>query len=189
MSDKLKDLFRGILSEIGEDPEREGLLKTPASAAEALRYLTGGYRMSLDEVLNNAIFEASGDDMIIVRNIEYFSLCEHHVLPFFGRVHVGYIPNGKILGVSKVARVVEVFSRRLQVQERMTTQIAEALDSAIRPIGVGVVCEGKHLCMMARGVEKQHSSVTTSHVIGVFRDDPATRAEFLDLIRPEFEPS
>ncbi len=183
MVDNLEDLYRGLLAEIGEDPAREGLVLTPKRAAEALRYLTRGYTMDLREVLNDAFFEASGDGMVIVRNVEYFSLCEHHLLPFFGRVHVGYIPREQIIGLSKVGRVVDVFARRLQVQERMTTQIAEAIDRAIRPEGVAVVAEGRHLCMMARGIEKQHSSVMTSHVIGVFRDDSATRNEFLSLIR------
>jgi len=182
---ELAKAYKNLLSGIGEDPSREGLARTPERAAKALRYMTRGYEMSLEHVLNDAVFEASGDGMVIVRNVEYFSLCEHHLLPFFGRVHVGYLPNGKILGLSKIARIVEMYARRLQVQERMTCEIAEAIQEAIQPAGVAVVADGKHLCMMARGIEKQHSNVATSHVIGAFRDDHATRGEFLSLIRNE----
>jgi GTP cyclohydrolase I len=185
VSDRLEDAYRELLSAVGEDPSREGLALTPSRAADAMRRLTCGYAQDLKSVLNGAVFDAPGDGMVIVRDIEYFSLCEHHLLPFFGRVHVGYIPKGKIVGLSKVARVVEVFARRLQVQERMTTQIAEAINAALAPDGVGVVCEGKHLCMMARGVEKQHSNVVTSHVLGSFRREAATRAEFMSLIRAD----
>jgi GTP cyclohydrolase I len=185
MKGQFSELYSGLLSQIGEDPAREGLTLTPKRAAEAMSYMTGGYKMNLQTILNDAIFDSPGEGMIIVRNIEYFSLCEHHLLPFFGRVHVGYIPNDKIVGLSKIARVVEMFARRLQVQERLTTEVAEALDTAIHPQGVAVVCEGKHLCMMARGIEKQHSSVTTSHVIGVFRDSHTTRSEFMTLIASE----
>jgi GTP cyclohydrolase IA len=183
VSDRLEEAYRQILIEIGEDPEREGLAKTPARAAAAFREFTRGYTQDAEAVLNRAIFTEEMDDMVLVRNIEMYSLCEHHLVPFFGSVHVGYIPNGKILGLSKVARLVEMYSRRLQVQERLTHQIAHAIQDAIQPQGVGVVVEAKHLCMMARGVEKQHSSMVTSAVLGVFREDRRTRQEFMSLLR------
>ncbi len=178
----LEDLYRNILRQIGEDPEREGLLKTPARAADALRFLTRGYSQDIEETLNGAIFEEPYEDMVIVKDIEFYSLCEHHILPFFGKVHVAYIPKGKIVGISKLARLVDVFARRLQVQERMTVQIASALENALHPLGVGVVVEGRHMCMMARGVEKQNSQVITSEMRGAFRNDRRTREEFLNLI-------
>lgn len=174
--------YRTILEAVGENPEREGLLKTPHRAAEAMRFLTSGYEMDLNTVLNDAIFEEDCDDMVIVRDIEFYSNCEHHMLPFFGHAHVAYIPNGKIVGLSKVARIVEMFARRLQVQERMTQQIAQAMQEALHPRGVAVVTEARHLCMMMRGVEKQSSSTISSHVIGEFRNNPTTRAEFLRLL-------
>lgn len=179
----MKDHYRAIIEEIGEDPEREGLVKTPHRAAEAMKFLTRGYHQDVETVLNGAIFEEPYDDMIIVKDIEFYSLCEHHLLPFFGRCHVGYLPNGRIIGVSKIARVVEVFSRRLQVQERLTHQIAHALDDAIHPMGVGVVMEAQHLCMMIRGVEKQNSKMITSDVLGRFRSDVRTREEFMRLLK------
>ena len=172
-----------MLIELGEDPEREGLIKTPERVVKSYEYLTRGYRQNLDEVVNGALFEAESDDMVIVRDIEFFSLCEHHMLPFFGKCHVGYIPREKIIGVSKIARIVDVFARRLQVQERMTKQIAQALMDILDAEGVGVVVEGQHLCMQMRGVEKQHSVMTTSSMRGSFRRSLATRNEFTRLIR------
>jgi GTP cyclohydrolase I len=178
----LDDLYKKLLEEIGEDPSREGLLKTPQRAAEAMRYLTQGYKQEVADVLNDAIYEEPGEDMVIIRDIEFFSLCEHHLLPFFGKVHIGYLPAGKIIGISKLARLVDMFARRLQVQERMTLQIGSALMQSLQPTGVGVVVEARHLCMMARGVQKQNSKVTTSEMIGTFREDRRTRQEFLNLI-------
>ena len=172
-----------LLVERGEDPSREGLVDTPARVEKSLRYLTRGYTQTLEKVVNGALFEAESDDMVIVRDIEFFSLCEHHMLPFFGKCHVGYIPDGKIIGVSKVARIVDMFARRLQVQERLTKQISEALMSILGAQGVGVVMEAQHLCMQMRGVEKQHSVMTTSSMIGSFRRELATRNEFTRLIR------
>jgi GTP cyclohydrolase IA len=181
--ERLAELYRQILVEIGEDPDREGLMKTPSRAAAALLDFTHGYSQDVSTVLNRAIFSEEFDDMVIVRNIEMYSLCEHHLVPFFGSVHIGYLPQGKILGLSKMARVVEMFSRRLQVQERLTHEIAHAINGAVQPRGVGVVIEARHLCMMSRGVEKQQSSMVTSCVLGAFREDRATRQEFLDLLR------
>lgn len=173
---------RTILLQVGEDPEREGLLKTPERVEKAMRYLTSGYAMTAEDVIGDALFEAeSHDNMVVVHDIEFYSMCEHHMLPFFGKAHVAYIPDGKIVGLSKVARVVDVFARRLQVQERLTDQIAAALDATLRPKGVGVVCQAAHFCMQMRGVEKQGSMTTTSALRGVFRDDPRTREEFLRL--------
>lgn len=172
-----------ILQAMGEDPTREGLIDTPKRVAKSYEFLTRGYRQSLEEVVNDALFEAESDDMVIVRDIEFFSLCEHHMLPFFGRCHVGYIPNKKIIGVSKVARIVDLFARRLQVQERLTKQISEALMEILDAEGVGVVMEARHLCMQMRGVEKQHSEMTTSAMLGSFRRELATRNEFTRLIR------
>jgi GTP cyclohydrolase I len=179
----MKEQYRRILEEIGEDPDREGLVKTPLRAAESMKFLTRGYHQNIEEVLNGAIFEEPYDDMVIVRDIEFYSLCEHHLLPFFGRAHVAYLPNGRIIGVSKIARVVEMFSRRLQVQERLTHQIAHALHEALQSRGVGVVMEAQHLCMMVRGVEKQNSKLVTSSVLGLFRSDARTREEFMSLLR------
>ncbi len=178
----LQEHYREILKEIGEDPEREGLLRTPYRAQEAMKFLTRGYQQDLKELLNNAVFEEDYDDMVIVRDIEFYSLCEHHLLPFYGRAHVGYIPNGKIVGISKVARIVDMFARRLQVQERLTIEVAQAMQEALAPRGVAVVTEAKHMCMLMRGVEKQNSLVTASHVMGVFREDRRTRDEFMQLI-------
>jgi len=181
----MEELFREFIVQLGEDPEREGLLKTPHRAAEAMRFLTRGYQQDVQTILNGAVFEEEIDDMIIVKNVEFYSLCEHHLLPFFGRCHVGYLPNGKIVGLSKIARLVDMFSRRLQVQERLTNQIAHALEEAIQPRGVAVVMEAQHLCMMSRGVEKQSSSMVTSAVLGAFRNDRGPRAEFMQLVRAE----
>jgi GTP cyclohydrolase I len=182
---ELESHFRALLEAIGEDPEREGLLKTPRRAAEALRYFTRGYHQDVKTVLNNAIFEEQYDDMVIVRDIEFYSLCEHHLVPFFGKCHVGYLPGGKIVGLSKIARLVEMFSRRLQVQERLTHEIAHALNDAIQPRGVAVVMQARHLCMMMRGVEKQGSQMVTSAVLGAFRERDRTRDEFMSLLRAE----
>jgi GTP cyclohydrolase I len=172
---------RKIIAAVGEDPGREGLLKTPERVEKSLRFLTQGYHMTVEEVIGDALFEETHQSMIMVRDIELYSLCEHHILPFFGRAHVAYIPNGKILGLSKVARIVDVFARRLQVQERLTDQIADAIMDVIKPTGVGVVIEAAHFCMMMRGVEKQNSRAVTSALRGIFRDDSKTRDEFLRL--------
>ncbi len=180
--EKVKDLVKTLLTEIGEDTEREGLLSTPTRVAKAYEFLTRGYQQDIDEVLNGAIFNERYDEMVLVKNIDFYSMCEHHLLPFYGKVHVAYIPNGKIVGLSKIPRIVEVFARRLQVQERMTQQIADTIAKYLQPIGVAVVAEAFHMCMMMRGVEKQNSSATTSAMHGVFQDDARTRMEFLDLI-------
>ncbi len=174
--------YRNLLLEVGEDPTREGLLKTPHRAAEALKFLTRGYAQDADELLNNAVFSETYDDMVVVKGTEFYSLCEHHLLPFFGSVHVGYIPNGKIIGLSKIPRLIEMYSRRLQVQERLTKEIAEALENALHPKGVAVVIEGAHMCMMMRGVQKQNATMVTSHMMGTFRDDRSTRQEFMALV-------
>ena len=179
----MEDLVRQFLQEIGEDPEREGLKKTPGRVDRCWKFLTRGYTQDLDTVVNGALFEAESDDMVIVRDIEFFSMCEHHLLPFFGRCHVGYIPNGRIIGVSKVARIVDMFARRLQVQERLTREISSALSQILDARGVGVVMEARHLCMQMRGVEKQNSVMTTSSMLGSFRRELATRNEFTRLIR------
>ncbi|MGA9565297.1 MAG: GTP cyclohydrolase I FolE [Candidatus Korobacteraceae bacterium] len=181
-SASLEELTRELLVRLGEDPTREGLLRTPERTANAYRYLTKGYGEDPAEVLNGALFSVDYDEMVIVKDIEMFSLCEHHMLPFFGKVHIAYIPKGKVLGLSKLPRLVEVFARRLQVQERLTVEIAESIQNAIHPLGVGVVIEARHLCMMMRGVEKQHSATVTSSMIGAFRAQQ-TRQEFLSLIR------
>lgn len=179
----MQQQIHDILVEMGEDPSREGLRDTPKRVEKSLRFLTRGYGQTLEEVVNGALFEAESDDMVIVRDIEFFSLCEHHMLPFFGKCHVGYIPKGKIIGVSKVARIVDMFARRLQVQERLTKQVSEALMKILGAEGVGVVVEAQHLCMQMRGVEKQHSVMTTSSMVGSFRRELATRNEFTRLIR------
>jgi GTP cyclohydrolase I len=178
----LQEVMREILVRLGEDPEREGLRDTPERMERSMQYLTKGYQQDPEETLLGAMFEVAYDEMVIVKDIEMFSLCEHHLLPFFGKVHVAYIPQGKVIGLSKVPRLVDVFARRLQVQERLTTHIAEAIQNAIKPQGVGVVIEARHLCMMMRGVEKQHSSTITSSMLGAFREKQ-TRDEFLALIR------
>ena len=175
--------IRDIIVELGEDPEREGLIKTPERVERSLRFLTRGYHQNLDDVVNGALFEAESDDMVIVRNIEFFSMCEHHMLPFFGKCHIGYIPNKKIIGVSTVARIVDMFARRLQVQERLTKEISHALMDILDAEGVGVVMDAQHLCMQMRGVEKQNSVMTTSSMLGSFRRELATRHEFTRLIR------
>ena len=177
------DLIAELLRRMGEDPLREGLLLTPKRVAESLSFLTSGYHADLSAVLGGALFTVNYDEMVIVRDIEVFSLCEHHMLPFYGRCHVAYLPSGKVIGLSKIPRIVDMFARRLQIQERLTTQIAETIQELIQPQGVGVVIEAKHFCMMMRGVEKQHSSAVTSHMLGVFRSQSGTRAEFLSLAR------
>jgi GTP cyclohydrolase I len=181
--DRIANSYRELLQGIGEDTDREGLLRTPHRAARALEFLTQGYRQDLDAIINGAVFESSASEIILVKDIELYSLCEHHLLPFIGRAHVAYIPNGKVIGLSKVARIVDVFARRLQIQENLTTQIAESLMKCLEPSGVAVVVEAKHLCMMMRGVEKQNSVMKTSCLLGVFKDDARTRSEFLSLLK------
>ena len=180
---RVGELIKELLAELGENPNREGLQKTPDRAAEAWSFLTEGYRQDLEAVVNGAIYESRSNNMIIVRDIEIYSMCEHHMLPFYGRCHVGYISSGEVLGVSKIARIADVFARRLQIQERLTQQIAQAVRDTVQPEGVGVVVECRHLCMMMRGVQKQNSVMTTSSVLGSFHEDVATRTEFLNLIR------
>jgi len=179
----IEDHYKKIIQSIGEDPGRPGLKETPKRAANAFTYLTAGYQQDADKIINNALFQSDNDEMIIVKDIELYSLCEHHLLPFFGKCHVGYLPNGKIIGLSKVARVVDIFARRLQVQENLTRQIAETLLKHTNAKGVGVVIEAKHLCMMMRGVEKQNSIMITSCMLGEFRSNSSTRSEFLSLIK------
>ena len=174
------------LTRIGEDPEREGLLKTPERVEKAWRFLTSGYRQTLQEVAGDAVFAAEGSEMVVVKDIEFYSMCEHHMLPFYGRAHIGYIPSTQILGLSKFARITDLYARRLQVQERLTTQIAEAVQELLNPVGVAVVLEGVHLCMAMRGVEKQNSSTTTSAMRGLFKEDPRTRTEFMSNIQSHF---
>src|SRR5688572_1935022 len=179
----MQDVIRQLLAELGEDPTREGLLDTPKRVEKALRFLTSGYAADVDATLNNALFSVDYNEMVIVRDIDFYSLCEHHLLPFFGKCHVAYIPQGRVLGLSKIPRLVEIFARRLQIQERMTNEIAETLREKVDPLGVAVVMEATHLCMSMRGVEKQNSFATTSAMLGVFRSDARTRMEFLELIR------
>jgi GTP cyclohydrolase IA len=178
-----EDLVREMLVRLGEDPQREGLAQTPKRVQKAFEFLTRGYNEDPEVLLKNALFTVNYDEMVIVKDVEMFSLCEHHMLPFFGKVHVAYIPNGKVIGLSKIPRLIELFSRRLQIQERLTTQIAETIQKVIQPQGVGVVIEARHLCMMMRGVEKQHSAAVTSSMLGCFREEHETRTEFLSLIR------
>src|SRR5262245_5942429 len=181
--DTIRDHVRAVLAAVGEDPEREGLAKTPDRVARALRFLTQGYRQDAEAVLKGALFTVSYEEMVIIKDIDVFSLCEHHLLPFFGKCHVAYIPNGKVIGLSKIPRVVDVFARRLQVQERLTVQIAEAIQEKVLPQGVGVVIEAMHFCMIMRGVEKQNSVAVTSCMLGAFREQVQTRQEFLSMIR------
>ena len=180
---KLEDLFTKILENLGEDPSRQGLVKTPLRAAKAMEFLTSGYHQDVDTILNQAIFDEDYDEMVIVKEIEFYSLCEHHILPFWGKCHVGYLPRNRIIGLSKIPRLVDMFARRLQVQERLTREIAEALETALDPRGVAVVIEAQHLCMMARGVEKQAPKMATNVMRGAFREDSATRAEFLRCVQ------
>jgi GTP cyclohydrolase I len=179
----IERLIRDLLKELGEDPNREGLEKTPARVAKAYEYLTSGYCQNVEEVLNSALFTEDYDEMVVVKDIDYFSMCEHHMLPFFGKAHIAYMPSRKIVGLSKIPRLVEMYSRRLQVQERLTTQIAHSINDVLQPRGVAVVIEGLHLCMLMRGVEKQNSKAVTSAMLGAFRDRPETRAEFMELIK------
>ena len=178
-----EDLQRELLRRLGEDPDRDGLLKTPERIVKSMAFLMKGYREDPNDILRGALFDVDYDEMVIVRDIEFYSLCEHHMLPFIGKAHIAYIPQGKVIGLSKMARLVDAFARRLQVQERLTRQVAEAIDEAIHPQGVAVIMEAEHLCMMMRGVEKQHSSTTTSAMLGAFKEQPQTRNEFLSLIR------
>ena len=179
----MQDLIRQLLTELGENPDREGLARTPLRVEKALRFLTSGYHADIHEVLNNALFTVDYSEMVIVKDIDFYSLCEHHLLPFFGKCHVAYIPNSRVIGLSKIPRIVDVFARRLQIQERMTNEIAQTILQAIDPRGVAVVCEGTHLCMSMRGVEKQNSFAVTSAMLGIFRDNARTRMEFLELIK------
>jgi GTP cyclohydrolase I len=179
----MQDLITRLLIELGENPAREGLVRTPKRVEKALKFLTSGYEADIEQILNGALFAVDYNEMVIVRDIDFYSLCEHHLLPFFGKCHVAYIPNGRVLGLSKIPRLVDIFARRLQLQERMTNQIAETIRTTIDPIGVAVVCEGTHLCMAMRGVEKQNSYTITSAMLGAFRDNARTRMEFLELLR------
>ena len=179
----MQDLITRLLVELGEDPAREGLVRTPKRVEKALKFLTGGYGADIDEILNGALFDVDYSEMVIVRDIDFYSLCEHHLLPFFGKCHVAYIPNRRVIGLSKLPRLVDVFARRLQLQERMTNQIAETIRTKISPLGVAVVCEGTHLCMAMRGVEKQNSYTITSAMLGAFRENARTRMEFLELLK------
>jgi GTP cyclohydrolase I len=178
----IASMMERVLVELGEDPAREGLARTPARSEAALRFLTSGYNMDLKRIVNHALFKVNYDEMVIVKDIEFFSLCEHHLLPFFGKIHVAYLPKDKVIGLSKIPRIVDMFARRLQVQERLTQQVAEAIQQVLEPKGVGVICEARHFCMMMRGVEKQHSGTVTSAMLGGFRDRQETRSEFLSLV-------
>ena len=181
-NDKINNLTKQLLEEIGEDPSREGLLKTPSRVSKAWSFFSRGYNQDLDEIINNAVFNEDATDMVVVRDVEFFSLCEHHLIPFFGRAHVAYLPNGRVIGLSKIPRIIDMFSRRLQVQERLTRQIAETVKEILDPIGVAVIMEGQHMCMQMRGVEKQNSLTTTSSMLGKFRESDRTRSEFLSII-------
>jgi GTP cyclohydrolase I len=181
--ENIADLMRKVIALLGEDPEREGLRKTPERFEKAMKFLTSGYHQNLDNVLNGATFSVHYDEMVVVKDIEFFSLCEHHLLPFFGKAHVAYLPSKRVLGLSKIARLVNMYARRLQIQERMTSQIADAISEKISPEGVGVIIEARHLCMQMRGVEKQHGQAVTSAMLGSFRHDKQTRDEFLSLVR------
>ena len=181
-NDKIENLTKQLIEEIGEDPSREGLLKTPSRVSKAWSFFSGGYNQDLDKIINNAVFNEDATDMVVVRDVEFFSLCEHHLIPFFGRAHVAYLPNGKVIGLSKIPRIIDMFSRRLQVQERLTRQIAETVKEILDPIGVSVIMEGQHMCMQMRGVEKQNSLTTTSSMLGKFRESDRTRSEFLSII-------
>lgn len=174
--------IKEVLKALGEDPERDGLVSTPERSEKALRYLTSGYSADVQQIVNGALFDVKYDEVVIVRDIEFFSLCEHHLLPFFGKMHVAYLPDQKVIGLSKIPRIVDAFARRLQIQERLTQQVAETIQKLVNPVGVGVICEARHFCMMMRGVEKQHSGAITSAMLGAFRDNKETRNEFLSLV-------
>lgn len=182
---RISELMREVLVELGENPDREGLIRTPLRTEKALTYLTSGYSADLSAIVNGALFDVEYDEMVIVKDIEFFSLCEHHLLPFYGKAHVAYLPGHKVIGLSKLPRIVDVFARRLQVQERMTQQIAETIQDVLKPKGVGVICEARHFCMMMRGVEKQHSGTVTSSMLGAFRENKETRDEFLALVKQD----
>lgn len=175
-------LVEDLLERLGEDPKRDGLLRTPRRVEDALRFLTSGYRMDIQKILNGALYDVKYDEMVVVRDIEFFSMCEHHLLPFYGKMHVAYLPKSRVIGLSKIPRIVDAFARRLQIQERLTQQIAQTIDQTIDPVGVGVICEARHFCMMMRGVEKQHSGAMTSAMLGIFRSQKKTRDEFLALV-------
>ena len=181
--ESIAPLIRELLARLVDDPEREGLMRTPERVSQALRFLTSGYHMDVQKIVNGALYEVKYDEMVVVKDIEFFSLCEHHMLPFFGRMHVAYLPHGKIIGLSKIPRIVNAVARRLQIQERLTQEVAETMQQIISPLGVGVICEAQHFCMMMRGVEKQHSGAATSAMLGAFRDCKETRSEFLSLIK------
>lgn len=185
--DAMEGYVEGILKELGEDPARDGLKKTPHRVSKAMRFFTQGYGQNPADILTAALFDVDYDELVVVRDIDFYSLCEHHMVPFFGRVHVGYIPDGKVVGLSKIPRTVDIFARRLQIQERLTTDIAQTIEEVLKPKGIGVVVEAKHLCMMMRGVEKQNTFAITSSLRGVFESDPKTRSEFMDLIRHRTE--
>ena len=174
--------MREIIAALGEDPDREGLLRTPRRVDQALKFLTSGYRMDIQKILNGALYEVKYDEMVVVKDIEFFSMCEHHMLPFFGKIHVAYLPRNRVIGLSKIPRIVDVFARRLQIQERLTQEVAQTIEEVVDPLGVGVICEARHFCMMMRGVEKQHSGAMTSAMLGAFRDRKETRDEFLALV-------
>jgi GTP cyclohydrolase I len=175
-------LIQELLGRLGEDPKRDGLLRTPQRVDQAMRFLTSGYQMKVEKILNGALYDVKYDEMVVVRDIEFFSLCEHHMLPFYGKMHVAYLPQKKVIGLSKIPRLVDMFARRLQIQERLTQEVAQTLQEAVQPLGVGVICEARHFCMMMRGVEKQHSGAMTSAMLGAFRDRKETRDEFLALV-------
>jgi GTP cyclohydrolase IA len=178
----LAPLIEEIIGRLGEDPKRDGLLRTPLRVDKSLRFLTSGYRMDINKILNGALYDVKYDEMVVVKDIEFFSICEHHMLPFYGKMHVAYLPQNKVIGLSKIPRLVDMFARRLQIQERLTQQVAQTIQEVIQPLGVGVICEAKHFCMMMRGVEKQHSGAMTSAMLGAFRDRKETRDEFLALV-------
>jgi GTP cyclohydrolase IA len=186
--ESITELMQKLLLKIGEDPERPGLVRTPQRAEKALRFLTSGYDTDVQSIVNGALFEEKCDEMVVVKDIEFYSMCEHHLLPFFGTMHVAYLPNNKVIGLSKIPRIVDMFARRLQLQERLTHQVAETLNEVLRPKGVGVICEARHFCMMMRGVEKQHSGTVTSAMLGGFRERKETRDEFLSLVSARNHP-
>lgn len=181
-ADDIAPFIKEVLTRLGEDPQRDGLLRTPERVDQAFKFLTSGYRTDVKKLINGALYEVKYDEMVVVKDIEFFSLCEHHLLPFFGKVHVAYLPHNRVIGLSKIPRIVDAFARRLQIQERLTQQIAQTIQEAIEPVGVGVICEARHFCMMMRGVEKQHSGAMTSAMLGAFRDKKKTRDEFLALV-------